>query len=134
MANDIQFRTILLVDDNADIRELVKRFLEMAEFSVATAVDGEAGLRFYEVHRSSIGLLLTDVEMPNLGGLELADRVLKIDSNLPVIFMSGEASKVRRGLECVSKPFHPAELVERVSRALKAIERPEVTAPFCSPG
>jgi CheY-like chemotaxis protein len=58
-------RTILLVEDHVDIRELVKRYLKMARYPVATASDGAEGFRFYEEHQSGIGLRLTDVTMPN---------------------------------------------------------------------
>jgi DNA-binding response OmpR family regulator len=129
MTRDEQIGTILLVDDNVDIRELARRFLEAAGYTVATASDGEEGLRFYQEHQSSIGLLLTDVLMPNIDGLELADRVLGIDSQLPVLFMSGDDWHAHRGLECLAKPFHPAELVEKVGRVLKANAHLERTAP-----
>jgi len=129
MTRDEQIGTILLVDDNVDIRELARRFLEAAGYTVATAADGEEGLRFYQEHQSSIGLLLTDVIMPNIDGLELADRVLRIDSQLPVLFMSGDGWNAHRGWECLAKPFHPAELVEKVGRVLKANAHVERTAP-----
>jgi CheY-like chemotaxis protein len=118
MSNDTQSGTILLVDDNVDVRAIAKAFLEHAGYSVATAADGREGLRYYELHQSSILLLLTDVMMPNMNGLELVDRVLGIDSHLPVVFMSGGSWGAHRGLECIAKPFQPAELLERVNRAL----------------
>jgi DNA-binding response OmpR family regulator len=117
--------TILVVDDNLDIRAFAKRLLEIAGWTVLTAADGEEGLRYFEEHRSSIVLLLTDVMMPNINGLELADRVLEMDSQLPVLFMSGNAWGAYRGLECVAKPFRSAELVARVSHMLKAKARAE---------
>ena len=86
--------TILVVDDNADVRGLAKRILEIAGYTVITAADGEEGLRCYEKHRSSIVLLLTDVVMPNIGGFELAERVLGMDSQVSVVLMSGD-SRVR---------------------------------------
>ena len=120
MACDMERGTILVVDDNVDIRGFAKRFLETAGYTVVTAADGKEGLHVYEEHQSSIVLLLTDVVMPNINGIELADRVLEMDSQLPVLFMSGDAWGAYRGLECVAKPFRPAELVERVSRVLNA--------------
>jgi DNA-binding response OmpR family regulator len=118
MRNDTQCGTILLVDDNADVRAMAKVFLEHAGYSVATAADGNEGLRYYELHQSSILLLLTDVMMPNMNGLELVDRVLGIDSQLPVVFMSGDPWGAHRGLECIAKPFPPGELLEGVKRTL----------------
>jgi CheY-like chemotaxis protein len=120
MASAMERGTILVVDDNVDIRGFAKRFLETAGYTVLTAADGEEGLRFYEAHQSSITLLLTDVAMPKMNGVELADRVLGMDSKLPVLLMSGDVESDFRGLQCVAKPFQPAELIERVDRVLNA--------------
>src|SRR5271154_7038916 len=118
MTTGMQCGTILVVDDNLDIRAFAKRFLETAGWTVVTAADGEEGLRFYAEHQASIVLLLTDVVMPNIDGLQLADRVLRMDSRLPVLLMSGDAWAAYRGLECLAKPFRSAELLDKVSRAL----------------
>jgi CheY-like chemotaxis protein len=112
------------VDDNLDIRAFAKKFLEIAGYAVITAADGEEGIRFYQEHQSSIVLLLTDVRMPNINGLELAHRVLSMDSKLPVLLMSGDAGCDWLGLECVPKPFRPADLIATVSRALHARAQP----------
>jgi len=120
MTNDSQRRTILLVEDNVDVRALVKAFLEHAGYSVATAADGIEGLRYYQRNQSSVLLLLTDVRMPKMNGFDLADRVLGIDSDLPVLLMSGDAWGAHRGLDCIAKPFPPAELLKRVKRALSS--------------
>ena len=111
--------TILVVDDNMGVRGYTKLSLEDAGFDVITAADGEEALRLYQQHQLSIVLLITDVGMPNMNGFQLADRVLQIDTQLPVLFMSGRyAGIVFRGLECIAKPFQPAELVEKVKWAL----------------
>jgi len=120
MTYDSQCGTILVVDDNLDISAFAKRFLEIAGWTVVTATDGAEGLRFYQEHRARIVLLLTDVAMPNICGFELADRVLGIDSQLPVLFMTGGPWNPYRGLECIAKPFRSAELVDRVRRVLNA--------------
>lgn len=129
MTSDTAHGTILVVDDNVDIRTFAKMFLEHAGYSVATAADGEEGLRYYEKHQSSILLLLTDVMMPKINGLELADRVLRIDSTLPVLLMSGDSWGAFRGLECVPKPFRSDELVGRVSQVLNTNMHSERTSP-----
>jgi two-component system cell cycle sensor histidine kinase/response regulator CckA len=120
MTRDLQDGTILIVDDNLDVRAVAQVFLEHAGYSVVTAADGEEGLRYYETHQSNIALLLTDVMMPNMNGLELADRVLGLDSQLPVLFMSGDAWGADRGFGCVVKPFKSVELVARVNQVLHA--------------
>jgi len=123
MTSDSQCPTILVVDDDLDIRSITKRCLETAGLTVATAADGAEGLRFYEENQSSVVLLLTDVKMPNLNGFELAERVLGIDSELPVVFMSGEDCSAYPGFECLAKPFRPAELLDKVSRVLNTTPR-----------
>jgi DNA-binding response OmpR family regulator len=112
-------RAILVVDDNASIRRLVKAFLEAAGYTVIIAVDGEAALDFFMRNRPAIALLLTDVEMPRMNGLDLADRVLELEGNLPVLFMSGTTGRADRGYGCVAKPFRGAELVARVEVVLQ---------------
>jgi two-component system cell cycle sensor histidine kinase/response regulator CckA len=120
--------TVLVVDDNVDIRRLAKRFLESGGYTVVTAADGEEGLLFYEKDRSRIALLLTDVAMPKINGFELADRVLGMDAGLPVLLMSGDTACEYRNLECLAKPFAPAKLIEMVSRVLSANGQSKKTA------
>jgi two-component system, cell cycle sensor histidine kinase and response regulator CckA len=128
MARETQCGTILVVDDNLDICAFAKRLLESAGWTVVTAADGAEALRFYQEHQSNIVLLLTDVMMPNIDGLELVDRVLGMDSQLPVLFMSGDTWVAYRGLECIAKPFRSAELVASVSRVLKVNAGSETAA------
>jgi CheY-like chemotaxis protein len=127
MAHNRQRGTILVVDDNADIQGFTRIFLENAGYSVVTASDGEEGLRVYQEHRSSVILLLTDVAMPKIGGVELANRILEMDSQVAVLFMSGDAGCDYRGLECLAKPFRPTELIEIVSRVVNANTHSERT-------
>jgi two-component system, cell cycle sensor histidine kinase and response regulator CckA len=129
MAKDASRReTILVVDDNRDICLFAKRFLESAGWTVLMAPDGEQGLRFYEEHQASIVLLLTDVSMPKMNGIELADRVRRIDSKLPVLFMSGDEGGAHRDLGYLPKPFLLSELVEKVSRVLQPKAHSETEA------
>ncbi len=120
MADNRHRGTILVVDDNADIRGLAKRILEIAGYAVITAADGAEALQCYERHKSCIVLLLTDVVMPNIGGFELAERVLKMDSQVSVVLMSGNSSYNYQSLEYLAKPFRPTELIETVNRVLSA--------------
>ena len=129
MTTGTQCGTILVVDDNLDVRTFAKRFLETAGWTVVTAADGEEGLRFYAEHQASIVLLLTDVVMPNINGFELADRVLRMDSQLPVLLMSGDDWAAYRGFECLAKPFRSSELLDKVSRAVHADTHAERASP-----
>ncbi len=110
--------TILVVEDDLQTCALVRMFLERAGYTVVTADDGAEGLRVYKRHQSSISLLLTDVRMPNMNGVDLADRVLQLDSHLPVLFMSGDAPRVNLRSACLAKPFKSADLVGRVAQVL----------------
>ena len=77
-------------------------------------------MAFFKQQQKQIALLLTDVLMPNMNGIDLADRTLEIDGMLPVIFMSGSACP-DRGNGCLSKPFRVCELVARVGTVLAAL-------------
>jgi CheY-like chemotaxis protein len=117
--------TILVVDDSLAIREIIKNLLERAGYAVATAADGQDGLNFFRQYRSRIILLLTDVSMPNMNGVDLADRVLDLEPDMPVLYMSADAWNFSRGLGCLSKPFTALELVSRVSDGLGARRKRE---------
>ena len=119
---DLQRETILVVDDSLDLQRLIRGFLEGAGYTVITASDGEEGLRVYEQFKSGIGMVVTDVAMPRMNGLDLADRILEYDSELPVLIMSGELVTLDRNFEFIAKPFSPPELIGRVGKVLDASE------------
>jgi len=110
---------ILVVDDDDSVRMVVQAYLEAAGYTVISASDGVLGLAYFKQNRNGISLLLTDVAMPNMSGLDLADRVLELDGTLPVLFMSGTAERADRGYGCVAKPFRCSDLVTRVGEALE---------------
>ena len=111
--------TILVVDDDCGVRTLVKDLLEFEGYTVLTAGDAETAIRVHEDCQSVVALLLTDVIMPNINGLELADRLLQREPRLRVLFMSG-SENVSRGFGCVAKPFTGAELIGRVGEVLES--------------
>jgi CheY-like chemotaxis protein len=119
MGPDEQAGAILVVEDDAGVRGLVKAFLESAGYTVVTAVDGADGLTFFKRHQPAIALILTDVAMPNMNGLDLADRVLELNGTLPILFMSGSAHHADRGFGCIAKPFRRTDLLDRVGSILK---------------
>ena len=84
-----------------------------------TAEDGLQAWAVYTRYSSVIKLLLTDVDMPNITGTEIADRVLRDNPELPVLFMSGNAPSTDRGWGCLFKPFRSAELLAQVRMALE---------------
>lgn len=120
----MQAGTIVIVEDNFDVRRLTRAFLERAGYSVVTASDGEEGLDVFRKLQPRISLLLTDITMPWMNGFELADQVLQFDPTLPLLFVSGGEFTSNRGIRCIPKPFTPGELLRYVARALSAGAKP----------
>ena len=92
--------TILVAEDEDAVRGLVRRILEARGYNVLTASNGEEAIRLAATHAGSIGLLLTDVIMPGLGGVELAAQVQQLSPGIRVLYMSGYAADDidRRGM------------------------------------
>jgi CheY-like chemotaxis protein len=118
-------RTLLVVEDEGAVRELVRTALTRAGYRVLAARDGEEALTRAAAHAGRIDLLLTDVVMPGMNGRELALRFRQARPDARVLFMSGFASDVIAadgGLsgdsELLMKPFTPDELLSRVRAAL----------------
>lgn len=118
MGQDSEAPTILVVDDDRAVRTLVQAYLERAGYAVLTAGDGEEGLDVFRRHQDGIALLLTDVVMPKMDGMKLADAVLKVRPHLPVIFISGNAQNADRGHGCLAKPFTSSQLVNKIHQVL----------------
>jgi two-component system cell cycle sensor histidine kinase/response regulator CckA len=119
--------SILLVEDEPDIRDLVAEVLRDRGYTVLEAQDGEDALRVVEQYREPLHLVLTDVMMPKLGGRDLVARLLVQHPRLNVLFMSGytdDALGARGFLEAravlLSKPFTPQQLVSKVRQVLDA--------------
>ena len=118
--------TVLVVDDEPNIADLIELYLAREGFRVVKAGTGEDGLRAVAEHRPR--LVVLDVGLPDVDGLEVCRR-LRQNSTLPVIFLTARDSEVDRvlGLELgaddyVTKPFSPAELVARVKAVLRRTE------------
>jgi two-component system cell cycle sensor histidine kinase/response regulator CckA len=116
--------TILLVDDEPIILALVTIALEPEGFSVLPAGSGAEAIAIFHLHRGEIGLLITDMMMPEMDGPTLAARLLAEDPGMPVLFMSGYCEAVRSGdseqFEFLPKPFPLSELVAEVRSLTRA--------------
>lgn len=114
-------RTILVVEDDAQIRDLLSTALRRAGYRVHTAEDGEDGWSTFERLSSDTGidLLLADVVMPRLGGVALAERVRATAPSTKVLFISGYRDQdTPMGAVVLNKPFGYDSLLERVRQAL----------------
>jgi two-component system, cell cycle sensor histidine kinase and response regulator CckA len=122
--------TILIVEDEPGVRELVKQTLQQLGYTVLAATDGDEALNVVEKHPSEIHLLLTDVIMPLMNGRELATRLESIRPDTKVLFMSGYTDDVlafhglsQPQINFIQKPFTPSELAGRVEAVLSADKR-----------
>lgn len=120
--------TILVVEDDEAIRNLVKMTLEMDGMTVITAGDGAEGIRIVEEHKDAIDLMLLDIMLPNADGYEVLTRIR--DRHIAVIFMTAKSSVTDRifGLKMgaddyITKPFEPMELLAKVNANLRMQER-----------
>jgi CheY-like chemotaxis protein len=124
---DVESRgeTVLLVEDEAAVREFAARALRRFGYTVFTAAGGPEALRICQAHEGQIDLLLSDVVMPEMGGALVHERVRELRPDIRVLYMSGytDDAIVRHGilqgeLAFISKPFTPYSLARRVREVL----------------
>jgi CheY-like chemotaxis protein len=116
---------VLVVDDESMVRMLVGRALESAGYMVVGAGDGAQALELLERAGSGIDLVLTDIKMPRLGGLELGREIALRQWPVPVVYMSADPHYAALGgaadptfAPCLVKPFDMAVLIAMVARML----------------
>lgn len=115
---------ILLVEDDPNLGGLLKEFLEVKDFEVNLAVDGEKGLE--QFHHFEFDLLILDIMMPKMDGLTLAKKIRVVDDKIPIIFLTAlslqedkiEGFKIG-GDDYITKPFSMEELLYRIGAILK---------------
>ncbi|MBI3326006.1 MAG: response regulator [Nitrospinae bacterium] len=119
--------TVLLVEDEAGIRELVREMLQRTGYTVLEAANGLEALELCERHRGPVHLLLTDVRMPGISGPEVAQRLAPLHPDMKVLYMSGytgdalaDQDMVGLGTALLEKPFLPDALVRKVREVLDA--------------
>jgi two-component system, cell cycle sensor histidine kinase and response regulator CckA len=119
--------TILLVEDESPVRSTVRRLLERHGYKVLEAANGQDALSLIAARNGEINLVLSDMVMPGMGGMELASRVRLVAPKLPVLLMTGytEEAITRAGEQphdeqIIEKPFTLHTMLEKVRRALAA--------------
>jgi len=115
--------SVLIVDDESNIRELVSVYMTAAGYQVLTAADGNAALAAFREHTPD--LVVLDIMIPGLDGAEVC-AAIRAESSVPVIMLTARESELdkvallERGADdYVTKPFSPAELVARVRAVLR---------------
>ena len=123
--------TLLLVEDEASVRQASRQFLTRSGYTVLEATDGEDGLRASREHAGPIHLMITDVVMPRMGGPQLAERLADERPEMKVLFVSGYAENtvLQHGTVDVTtrflqKPFSSKALARKVRELLGAVDSP----------
>jgi len=119
--------TVLVVEDSDSLRRLVQHVLLKQGYTVLLANDGEDALKVSREHAGPIHLMLTDVVMPRMGGLELAGRLQGLRPDTRVLYTSGyieqdglDAATADGKFAFLAKPFTPDELARKVRETLEA--------------
>ena len=116
---------ILLAEDDNDMRRFLVKALEKAGYKVISFDNGASA--YDRLREEPFSLLLTDIVMPEMDGIELAHRATELDPDLKVMFITGFAavalnsdSKAPKDAKVLSKPFHLRDLVDEVNKLLAA--------------
>jgi two-component system, cell cycle sensor histidine kinase and response regulator CckA len=124
--------TILLVEDEAALRTLIRDILEESGYVVLEAADPEAGLFAASSHRGAIHLLVADMMLPQMSGSELAEHLRAARPDIALLFMSGYTDETVRqqaaiapGTHFLQKPFTPPDLLRTVRVVLKDLKVPD---------
>lgn len=124
-ASEAGQETILVVEDNPQVRKIAERTLRQLGYTVHVAPDGPAALAWLAEGTVVPSLLLTDVVMPKMSGQQLAEKVCAEHPEVRVLFISGYSEKtivqhgvLEDGIELLQKPFHPEDLANRVRQVL----------------
>lgn len=117
---------IILIEDNADVRETTKEILEIADYKVITAENGKEGIELAKKHE--VDIIICDIMMPGIDGYSVL-RILNTNpetANIPFVFLTAKTDKkdIRKGMnlgadDYIVKPFEEAELLEAIETRLK---------------
>ena len=117
--------TILIVEDDVNVRQMASKVLKMQGYTVFEAESGKEAFKISQQSTRKIDLLLSDIVMPNMSGPQLAGLILKTDPNLKVLFMSGYTLKASNlgadidpDIPFLQKPFRPKALVQKIREVL----------------
>ncbi len=118
--------TLLLVEDEDQVRKLAETFLKRAGYKVICAEDGDVAVEKFEQHQNEISLVLLDVVLPSLGGRAVMEKIHAIQPGFPILFMSGYSSDgihanfiLDKELKLLQKPYKREELLDRVREMIE---------------
>ena len=118
-------KSVLVVDDDPEVLQFTASTLTRGGVKAIRAHSGEEALSIFRERHREIRLLLTDIVMPKISGIELAEAIKAIDPKLKVIFMTGylhdhleQFGEAMKSHKILTKPFTPAELLSAVNNGL----------------
>ena len=118
-----QGEVVLVVEDKLEVLEVAKGMLEHLNYRVLTAANGQEGLAVYDSHRDEISLVLTDMVMPEMGGLEMIEALKERDAGVRAVMMTGyplREAQLPQGIAgSLGKPLNIEQVSQVVSKALK---------------
>lgn len=120
---------ILVIEDERQVREVLKQMLQKAGFHVDTAADGRIGLEMFR--KQPVDLVVTDILMPNKDGLETIEELIQEKPNLPIIAISGggpgekaqfalDVARMCGAVRVLAKPFSRKEILQMIDEILPA--------------
>jgi CheY-like chemotaxis protein len=121
-------KTVLVVDDHDATRQTIARMLEAGGFAVRTASSGAEALERLATESSEIDLVLSDVTMPGMNGIDLSYHIREQYPDVPVAIVSGDVSELERSIigrtdvPFIKKPFHAESLYSAVRDAIRQAE------------
>jgi CheY-like chemotaxis protein len=123
---DVGTAKILLIDDDKPIRDLVIEFLETLGYQVHAEADGNSGLNYFRENHSEINLVIMDMIMPEMGGVELFSEIKEIQPDIRILLSSGYGSQkgsilnlIQQGTPFLQKPISLKELSDAVAKILQ---------------
>ncbi len=122
-------KTVLVVDDHDVTRQTIQRMLEAGGFTVVTASSGTEALDRLARQRDDIDIVLSDVTMPGMNGIDLSYKIREQYPTLPVAIVSGDVSELEKSIigrfdvPFIKKPFHAESLFSAVREAMRSVGR-----------
>lgn len=120
---------VLVVDDEPVVRNLCETILRNHKFKTIAATNGLEGLKAYREHHQDICLVLSDVLMPMMSGIEMTQKLLEVDAHPNIILMSGAnlhnlvPHELKKLCSVLQKPFTASVLLDAVNRCLQYEEK-----------
>ncbi|QKJ63689.1 response regulator transcription factor [Flavobacterium sp. M31R6] len=128
-------KKILLAEDDADFASVLKQYLELYQYEITWAENGEEALRIFQIE--SFDICVFDVMMPKMDGFTLAEKIIKINPEVPFVFLTARKLKEDKiiGLKLgaddyIVKPFEADELVLRLNNILKRSKQKQAHLPI----